>query len=137
MENNDQGKHYIQIQTVYIYITRLYILYIFIRYIYYKKTSNNNQYITFIIISCTNFPFYKMPNIFSKMNSNLNLSVNVQNLVPMEHINDYHLCNLGIVVKVLMLKSVVVKDVKSFLQDLYRLNLYIVLPLIVIFHVLI
>ena len=36
-----------------------------------------------------------MPNIFSKMNSNINLSVNVQNLVPMEHINDYRLCNLG------------------------------------------
>ena len=29
------------------------------------------------------------------MNSNINLSVNVQNLVPMEHINDYRLCNLG------------------------------------------
>ena len=68
------------------------------------------------------------------MNSNLNLSVNVQNLVPMEHINDYRLCNLG---SGESLKSVVVKDVKSFVQNLYRLNLYIVLPLIVIFHLLI
>ena len=46
-------------------------------------------------------------------------------------------CVIKVVVKVLMLKSVVVKDVKSFVQDLYRLNLYIVLPLIVIFRVLI
>ena len=49
--------------------------------------NHQNQSITFINISCTNLPFHGMPNIFSKINSNLNLlSVNVQNLVPMEHI---------------------------------------------------
>ena len=38
-----------------------------------------------------------MPNIFSKMNSNLNfnLSVVVEDIIPFVHINDYRLRNLG------------------------------------------
>ena len=38
-----------------------------------------------------------MPNSFSKFQSNLNfnLSINVNNIIPMEEINDYHSCNLG------------------------------------------
>ena len=79
-----------------------------------------------------------MPNIFSKMNSNLNfnISINLQNIVPMEHIYDYRLCNLGSG-ESRNVKSVVVQDVKSFVQDLYPPILCIVLPLIVIFRVLI
>ena len=36
-----------------------------------------------------------MPNIFSKMNSNFNLSVVVEDIIPSVHINDYRLRNLG------------------------------------------
>ena len=58
------------------------------------QSSNLSFNIFFYLI--LNFQFL-MPNIFSKMNSNLNLnlSVVVEDIIPFVHINDYLLRNLG------------------------------------------
>ena len=69
------------------------------------------------------------------MNSNINLSVNVQNLVPMEHINYYRLCNLGSS-ECLNVKKCVNKRCKEFCTR-FTPSEFIVLPLIVILRVLI
>ena len=79
-----------------------------------------------------------MPNIFSKDNyNNLNLNpiVYLHNVVPLDHITDYRLFDLGNGEKINI--NVLVRDVKSFVPDLCRLIVCIVFLLIVILIVLI
>ena len=79
-----------------------------------------------------------MPTVFSK-NSQLNLNpiINLQNIISLDRISDYRLYKLGNGEKVSMLKLVVVINVKSFVLDLCRLILYIVLLLTDILNALI